>query len=119
AFNFGASGSVTNINGGAGSDSIDLSNLAAASVSLATSSANGYSGTSNRGVTNFSNIDSLTSAAGGTLSSSLTAATAWTISASQAGTVTNSTFVLNFAGFNTLNGGSGADSLDFSALSAV
>ena len=68
-----------------------------------------FNGTSNVGVTNFTNIDSITSAANGTLTSGLAGPTTWTISGSDSGTVLDSGNTLTFTNFGSLTGGAGND----------
>ncbi len=119
SFVIGAAGSIANINGGTGADSLNLSALAAATVTLNSDSASGYAGTSSVGVSNFTNIDSITSAAGGTLTSALTGSTTWTVTGSSIGTVTNSAHSLGFTGFSTLNGDNNADSFVIGAAGSI
>ena len=140
AFVFQAGSSESSINGGTGSDSIDLSALAsAATVALASETAAGYTGTSRTGVTNFTNIDSITSKAGGTLTSNLGSATTWTITGANTGDVAVGAQQFGYTNFSTLNadshgdafvfqagssessinGGTGSDSINLSALAAA
>ncbi len=112
SFVFFSGGSLSgSIDGGTGGgNSIDLSALTAATVQLNSDTANGYAGTSSVGVTNFSNIDSITSAAGGTLKSNLGTAASWTISGGSSGTVANGGNNLTFAGFSILDADNHGDS---------
>src|SRR5690348_9834772 len=119
SFTFTGTGAESNVNGGTGSDSIDTSGLGAATVDLTANSASGYTGTSTVGPANFTAIDSFKSAAGGTLTSSLAAgATAWSITAANAGSLTNSTFGFGFTNFSTLNGDNNGDSFTFTGTGA-
>ncbi|MGD8574588.1 MAG: hypothetical protein PVJ40_06520, partial [Gammaproteobacteria bacterium] len=98
------------IDGGAGTDSIDWSGYASArSVALtAPGSGNGFQGSEASVSGGFDNINSVTGSgtAGDTLTG-LNAAASWTLDSSNTYSSTNT---LAFAGFGTLNGGSGADS---------
>ncbi len=112
AFIFGAAGSLGGtIDGGAGVNSLDVSALGTTTVTLTSSgTGNGYSGTSGVGVATFSDISSITGASGSTLTSSLTAAAStWTITGADTGTVQNNAHSLSFAGFSNLTGSTADD----------
>ncbi len=102
------------IDGGAGSDTVDVSAYGTAvNVSLSTiGGTDGFDG-STSGATNpitggFNNINTVKGTATGSLTGANVTAT-WDLNA---GTYTGGTNVLTFTGFNTLTGGSGADTFD-------
>jgi hypothetical protein len=103
---------VGNINGGAGSDTLSYAgHTVPVSVALAASDATGFSSTSATGVSSFAGIDSLIG--GGNLGDSLTgenAASTWRIDTEQ--TYNDGAHTLAFASFETLNGGSDADTFN-------
>src|SRR5262249_50426957 len=105
-------GSVTTLDGGSGAaDSLNVTGLGVLTATINNVSANGYQGTESTGtVGTFKNMDSLTAAAGSTLTDSLASgATTWTLGATDTlKNAANGTFT--FAGFSTLNGDNNGDS---------
>ena len=122
-FTFAANGSVTSIDGGAGTNTLGYIAVANATVNLATLSATG--------VTSFANIQNLVGSSDTTLVGPNTATT-WNITGLSAGTVVGYQFsaISNLAGgsaddrfvfadgammYGTIDGNAGTDTLDYSA----
>jgi Ca2+-binding RTX toxin-like protein len=100
------------LDGGIGSDTLDLSrHTAARTVTLTLAAAAGFSGTEPLSVTGgFSGVDVLLGTGADTLNG-LNSAVLWTFDTAQTCTVGG--FTLTFAGFVQLNGGSGVDVFAF------
>lgn len=102
-----ATGTKT-FNGGIGSDTLDLSALAASDVTLTAANAtSGFDGTVT-GVTNFTAIEEIKGNGAGDLTGLNEAAT-WTINDSTGNTYVAKLKTLKFAGFDTLTGGTAID----------
>ena len=101
------------VDGGADSDTLNLSAYTAATdVTLTASAGDGYSGTVSAVTGGFSTIDVLT---GGTLSNTLTgldAVAAWTTSAANAGSYVSGGNTLTFSNYDTWSGGSNVDTFN-------
>src|SRR5690606_13556487 len=113
SFTLNAGGTLSGtLDGGAGSDTLTGAQIV--NVALTGSGANGFSGTNAAITGNFTGIDVISGAGGGTLTGSNTTNT-WTLDGTPTLTVGSAT--LSFEGFAILQGGTGADTFDVSAAS--